>query len=159
MTCFRYIVDNMDPSMMNYVSNLVSGIGNVSFLQYLHEKGVKFTNDHLETTARSGHLECTKYLYDLGVEGTEYVCAAAAYSDSLECLKYLHENGCPWDYKTIVSAAIKSVKCLEYAVENGCELKITKSAYSRTLEPQLTVIYRLITEGKCIIMPVIPNEL
>lgn len=126
-------------------------MGNLLFLQILHDAGHQWDHTTTNEAARGGHLECLQYahVHDCPVDvsantfaaegghlacvqylhtvvGTAWhrdVCSAAASKGYYDILTYAREHGCPWDDMVVESAARGNhVECLKYALEQDCPI-------------------------------------
>lgn len=95
--------------------------GNREFLEYLHERGFKFTESAFECAAAYGDVDILIWLRKIGCPWGASACAGAARYNKLPALKWLHENGCEWD-QHMFSSHIEiptHFKTYHYAIDNG----------------------------------------
>lgn len=68
-----------------------------------------------------GSLETLQYLHEKGVPWTDNTCSKLIYRANLDMLKYAHENGAQWAQPINITAYNHlALGCLEYALANGC---------------------------------------
>jgi len=74
-----------------------------------------------------GHIDCLKYLTVQNVDGLkkcdELMCFEAIRKKQFECLKYLLENGCKFNFNTIVSSCRNNEEMMQYLRDNEVMLK------------------------------------
>ena len=119
LDCLQYALENGCPGRDKACFN---ASGQLSCLQYAREHqdcpwDVSVVNRCTETYY--GSEECLEYCLLQGCpanEDTAQLCATR-----LRYLKLARERGCPWDKRTMHTAAQQGqLDCLEYTLDNGC---------------------------------------
>ena len=95
--------------------------GQLSVLQYLHEKGYVWDEGTCAKAAENGHLDCLIYLHEQGCPWDRRTCMYAARNGHLDCLRYAFDHGCPYDIEICKAVAIKYKRdrCLQYIMDVG----------------------------------------
>lgn len=99
--------------------------GFLDIVKYLHSIGMPFHYDAITLAAWNGHFNVVKYLHSNGCKLISNATAYSALGGHLEIVKYLHENGCYWsDFTFTYAIRSGNVEIIKYVIDNGCRKDI-----------------------------------
>ncbi|KAF1326272.1 hypothetical protein FI667_g8581, partial [Globisporangium splendens] len=133
--------DIWDTSSKDSWAKIAARGGCLDMIQWLHEKGVPFTKEAMDTAAASGHLEIVKWLHEHRAEGcTKRAMDEAAALGHLEVVQFLHTNrheGCTAFAMdgAAEDGRLDIVEFLHYNRNEGCtQTAMDQAAYIGSLD-------------------------
>eukprot|EP00953_Heterococcus_sp_UTEX-ZZ885_P007575 4582-Heterococcus_DN1.PRE.1 len=141
-------------AVRTFLGELAAEGGSIEALRYAKEQGCVFTEDVINSAARSGHVSVLEHLYaeQCPLPADTAACSVAFLGKHVGALRWLHEHGSPWDVNRSCKRAAQEGQpdTLAYMLEHAEPLaatQLTKLLFIAGSHKHLTVAQLLRQHG------------